>query len=121
MKTNIEALLAALSSSDEGGGYLDERETSVVIDGTYETEPLAAALDEHLVPLSSILKQRDGKIMFLRQGWAEGTTNDGRDFEIAAAGATIVLSIGKFSDGSREVYTIAVEDLAPALLRAVGA
>ena len=35
MKTNIEALVAALSSSDEGGGYLDERETSVVVDGTY--------------------------------------------------------------------------------------
>lgn len=120
MKTNIERLVVALDQSDEGGGWLDERELSVVIDGTYETAALDSAINEHIVPLHSVIRERPAKAMFLREVWATGTTDDGREFEISASGPTLILSIGPFDD-SREVYTIDLVHLAPAWLRTVGA
>lgn len=120
MKSNIEALAAALRQVDDsqyvsGSVPIDE----VVIDGRWQGEPLEGALIAHLVPLSSIITTHKHDAMFLRETWATGDTGDGREFEISASGPTLILQIGPF-DETREVYSIRLQDLAPAWLRAVG-
>jgi hypothetical protein len=120
MKTNTERLFDALTQVDDSA-YLEVDDVALAADGRWETEPLEGALTEHLVPLSSIVRQKEPSAVYLREAWAEGTTDDGRNFEVAAAGTTLVLSIGKFGTDEREVYELRLQDLAPAWLRAVGA
>lgn len=121
MKTNSERLAAALEQVDDTEWIsLTLVEGAIRLDGAWDVVDVDAALDTHLVPLSSVIEQHEAKAMFLRQVWATGTTGDGREFEISASGPTLILAIGPFDD-SREVYTIPLEKLAPAWLRAVGA
>jgi len=119
MKTNSERLHAAFKQADDGH-WVNLTEYDLGLDGSWEREVIDGAIDTHLAPLSSVIKQRPATAMYLRTAWAEGTTDDGREFEISSSGVTLILSIGPFGD-TREVYTIDVRDLAPAWLRTVGA
>lgn len=120
MKTNTERLQAALRQVDDGAyNYLDE--FSLQVDGCFEREPLDGAINTHLVPLSSVSKVVAPDALFLRQAWAEGTTDDGREFEISQSGPMLILAVGKFGAEERETHTIHVTDLAPAWLRSIEA
>lgn len=119
MKTNTEALVAALRQADDGEYAHHDPGADVRIDGYWEEEPLNGALDTHLVPLSSIVKEQHRNALYLRTGIAEGETYDGRPFELSvlASGRALVFTIGKFESEERRTQMIGFDDLIEAWLR----
>lgn len=66
------------------------------------------------------LTEGNPRSLYLRTGWADGTTSDGTPFEIAQAGTTVLLSLGNFESGERSVHELRINDLVDAWLAAMG-
>jgi hypothetical protein len=121
IKSNTDRLIAALEQVDDSH-MLNRDKDYFAVDGYYEYEALNGAIDTHLAPLSSIITVGNPRAMYLRTVWADGTTDDGREFEVSQVGVNLVITIGTMEDGDeREVYEIRLHDLMPAFLRTVGA
>ena len=82
---------------------------------------MAGKTDAQPVPLSSVSRTQDPNAMYLREVWATGTADDGREFEVSACGPMLILSVGEFGTPERETHTIHLTDLVPAWLRTIGA
>lgn len=121
MKTNVERLVDALRQVDDRE-YVRHEYGDLVLDGTWEDEPLEGALATAFAPepvenqIAFTLEPADPQSLFLRTVWATGTTGSGREFEVAQSGVTLILSLGKFTGDDRIVDKVMIDDLVKAWL-----
>ncbi len=110
---NIKRLVGALEQVDDGE-YIDiESESYLVLDGTWEAEPLNAALAAAFAPdaLTVDPTRVDPDTLFLREGWLSGEAEDGTKVELERTfGSAIILRLSK-PDGTQIVETINLSDL----------
>lgn len=81
-------------------------------DSTREVEDLAI--------IEIIPTPEDPRSLSLRTRIAEGTTDNGKPFELDLSGGVLMLTVGEWDDEDRIRQTISWEDLVKAWLRSVG-